>query len=87
MTLQAAYRGRIVRKEYAKVRKGVVALQAVYRMRRQQSLYGEMKSELERRRALDRDLGLGSRPRETRSGSRDSSEHGLTSQVSPSGLF
>ena len=29
--IQSAYRGHAVRKEYAKVRKGVVALQAIYR--------------------------------------------------------
>ena len=48
--IQSAYRGYCVRKKYSKVRKGVVALQAVYRMKKQQSLYGEMKTELQRRR-------------------------------------
>jgi hypothetical protein len=31
ITIQSAYRGYIVRRQYAKVRKGVVALQAIYR--------------------------------------------------------
>ena len=33
----------------------MVALQAVYRMRRQQSLYGEMKGEMKRRLEKDRE--------------------------------
>jgi hypothetical protein len=31
ITIQSVYRGYVVRKEYSKVRKGVVALQAIYR--------------------------------------------------------
>ena len=50
LTIQSAYRGYCVRKKYSKVRKGVVALQAVYRMKKQQSIYGEMKSEMQKRR-------------------------------------
>ena len=35
------------------LRKGVVALQAVYRMKKQQNIYGEMKTELQRRKEID----------------------------------
>ena len=52
-----------VRKEYSKVRRGVVQLQAIYRMRRQQSLYGEMKTELRERRALEAEAREAARAR------------------------
>ena len=52
VVIQSAYRGWVVRRKYSKVRKGVVALQAVYRMKKQQNIYGEMKSELQRRKEI-----------------------------------
>ena len=53
--IQSAYRGYCVRKKYSKVLKGVVALQAVYRMKKQQSIYGQMKSEMQKRRKREMD--------------------------------
>ena len=53
LVIQSAYRGWIVRRKYSKVRKGVVALQAVYRMKKQQTIYGEMKTELQRRKEIE----------------------------------
>lgn len=67
VVIQSAYRGWVVRKEYSKVRKGVVALQAVYRMKKQQNIYGEMKTELQRRKEM-----MADKRRETRASSQES---------------
>lgn len=53
VVIQSAYRGWVVRKKYSKVRKGVVALQAIYKMKKQQSIYGEMKTEMQRRKEME----------------------------------
>jgi hypothetical protein len=45
-----------VRKEYSKLRKGMVALQAQYRMKKQQNLYSEMKTELQRRSVVEAEI-------------------------------
>ena len=58
VVIQSAYRGWVVRRKYSKVRKGVVALQAVYRMKKQQNIYGEMKSELQRRKEIHQVISL-----------------------------
>ena len=47
LVIQRTYRGWRVRKEYNKVRGGIVKLQALYKMKKQKSLYGEMKEEAE----------------------------------------
>ena len=49
LVIQRTYRGWRVRKEYNKVRGGIVKLQALYKMKKQKSLYGEMKEEMVRR--------------------------------------
>ena len=46
LVIQKTYRGWKVRKEYTKVRTGIVKLQAIYKMKKQKSLYGEMKEEM-----------------------------------------
>ena len=46
LIIQKTYRGYKVRKEYTKVRSGIVKLQAIYKMKKQKSLYGEMKEEM-----------------------------------------
>ena len=53
LVIQSAYRGWVVRRKYTKLRKGVVAVQSLYKMRRQQAIYGEMKTELQRRKEID----------------------------------
>ena len=68
VVIQSAYRGWVVRRKYSKVRKGVVALQAVYRMKKQQNIYGEMKTELQRRKEID----VAERARQVRASSQES---------------
>ena len=50
------------------MRKGVVAVQSLYKMKRQQAIYGEMKTELQRRKELD----VASRSRQVRASSQES---------------
>ena len=49
LIIQKTYRGWKVRKEYTTVRSGIVKLQAIYKMKKQKSIYGEMKDEMFRR--------------------------------------
>ena len=54
LIIQKTYRGWKIRKEYTKVRSGIVKLQAVYKMKKQKSLYGEMKEEMKIRAEAER---------------------------------
>ena len=54
LIIQKTYRGWKVRKEYTTVRSGVVKLQALYKMKKQKSLYGEMKEEMKIRAETER---------------------------------
>ena len=53
------------------MRRGVVALQSIYRMRRQQSIYGEMKVEMKRRKELEKEARLEMAAAKGRAGERN----------------
>ena len=79
--IQSAYRGHQVRQKYTQMRRGVVALQSIYRMKRQQSIYGEMKVEMKRRRELEKEARIEMAAAKGRAGERNKERNRHTYEI------